>query len=608
MIKTSRIIISALWLVLPILFLIAATLFLVGYAVSSPARVQAFALKQFGVDLNFKQYHVTWSGLYPTIDIHDLTLAEHGQTPALSVQMVHVAINSLSSLMFFRPVTSSFKVQGLHVTFDRDDHARYYLHNFPAVQAKTPIDYAKLIFLLAPQDHISIHEASITVIRIQDAPLHVQNISLEWNQGAPQDYTVSIESDFPDALAHFEVLGNVTGNLTDVSSIQADFYAGINGENLAKILGHTLERGVLWKTTKGAVKAWVHIQNGEPARVQVLSDLSNFDTVNLHSVEEYRLPVLYFNALWQATSRGGWALSVTPIRISLDSDTKDYFYLARLPGAGANFTTQVGLHQVDVALLSHFLDLWPTAQDVPFLHALMHIDPAGQVSDFYVKGGYVDGRINPEFAHAKINDFHTQVYAAFPAVDEVFGELLVTPNWGEVLLDTPDLKISHNPLFPEDWPNLRVATRVLWNTTQTDPNFNVQISPAQLKSENTSLYVVGNILVPKAHWQDMNFQLVGGIGSRHIERDLVSFLPRSVISPKLYEWLTTGIVSVPNASASVLLAGPIQSMPFKNNQGVFEIQTALEDGILRPESGWPLFTHIAGDLYFHNERFLATTQ
>ena len=66
------------------------------------------------------------------------------------------------------------------------------------------------------------------------------------------------------------------------------------------------------------------------------------------------------------------------------------------------------------------------------------------------------------------------------------------------------------------------------------------------------------------------------------------FLPEPVISPPLYRWLNSALVSGRLVDGRTRLQGPLDKFPFDGGEGEFRIAATLEDAVMRYANSWPV--------------------
>ena len=66
------------------------------------------------------------------------------------------------------------------------------------------------------------------------------------------------------------------------------------------------------------------------------------------------------------------------------------------------------------------------------------------------------------------------------------------------------------------------------------------------------------------------------------------FLPQPVISPPLYRWLNSALVSGRLVDGRTRLQGPLDKFPFDGGEGEFRIAATLEDAVMRYAGSWPV--------------------
>lgn len=87
--------------------------------------------------------------------------------------------------------------------------------------------------------------------------------------------------------------------------------------------------------------------------------------------------------------------------------------------------------------------------------------------------------------------------------------------------------------------------------------------------------------------------------------DLKNYLPQTVLSPDLIQWLSHSIKNIDSADGRLILKGKLSDFPYDKNPGEFLIDTHIIDGTLDYFKNWPILSNINAELIFSNAKMEA---
>lgn len=604
----KRIIITLIIVVVVCFCVFAGFVFAVGMILSNGNRLKSVVKSQFGVELNFKDYQMRWHGIHPDITATDLTVAKVGHKPVLSFKSLDVSVNPWDSLLFFRPVTNSLRVSGLHMLLTQSLSGRYRLTGFEKNMTASgwPSLVKKSLYMLAPQYKINITNANIFVFRKNLKPVHLSDLNLKWGQNAPQNYTFQLTTNLPDAKGHFKLLANIFGHLSNRKSVHADIYASISGQNLAHLIGRSIDEFIVWKKLKGKVQVWMHASRGHITSVHSVVNLADFNALNLSTLYSYRLPYFKTNMIWQRQKNGkGWTFAAKPFVYKTDNIlVKDGgLYLSDMSFNKNTISISAQAKEFDLSLFSHLAGLTPPALGNSFLRTVANLDGQGLLKKLDFTGQLVNHVLVKYGLRANFSNLGEANYAEFPGFKNLSGQVVANTKSGELTINSKGFELQKTSFLTHDWAPADLAGKFSW--FQLGQKLEINVIPLRYKTNHLSEYATGQISVKNWDLKDAHINLLAAVNTYGLQHNLKPYLPEKLVKPMLYKWLTHNIVKAPNADFQMLIHGELSQMPFEHRSGVFQVLGQVKNGSMIPWVKWPLATKVSGVLKFYDEAFFA---
>lgn len=80
-----------------------------------------------------------------------------------------------------------------------------------------------------------------------------------------------------------------------------------------------------------------------------------------------------------------------------------------------------------------------------------------------------------------------------------------------------------------------------------------------------------------------------------------TWLPVGIMAEPLVDWLDRAVVAGGAPEATLVLRGPLQNFPFRDDSGVFDLRFRMQDAVVEYADDWPRIEHLNADVHFHNE-------
>lgn len=186
-----------------------------------------------------------------------------------------------------------------------------------------------------------------------------------------------------------------------------------------------------------------------------------------------------------------------------------------------------------------------------------------------------------------------------PGVENLSGALELTPSLQTVHIDSQNITLDFGKLF-----NAPITLdHLLADANLTKNNDILMVQTGKFVVDNADLYVTGsNALIiplqnPGQGSINLNAQFKLNDGTfAHVK----SYLPLTIISPEVIDWLNNSIQATGRSSGvgTLILRGPFGNFPYADGTGQFLIDSQLNNFNLNYYPGWPSAQQLSGKFIF----------
>jgi uncharacterized protein (TIGR02099 family) len=179
----------------------------------------------------------------------------------------------------------------------------------------------------------------------------------------------------------------------------------------------------------------------------------------------------------------------------------------------------------------------------------------------------------------------TQPWEKLPGLQDFDGELYASNRYGSLKLEAGhESKLEMPRLFRNPFNLEQLQARMRW----VADDHHWQIWSEQLQVDTDDVQVNANMMLDMPRdrnvspYLDLQARFKNG-RVEHAER----YYPVGIMKPKLVDWLDHSIVSGHVTEGGVVYNGRLQKLPFRNNQGQFQVAFDAKDVLLDYREGWP---------------------
>lgn len=225
--------------------------------------------------------------------------------------------------------------------------------------------------------------------------------------------------------------------------------------------------------------------------------------------------------------------------------------------------------------------------------------PAGEVSGLSV---YYKGHNNQPAdwkIEAKLKHINWLQYQNIPGVQNLSGQIILTPSLQNFYIDSHDITLNFGKLFSAP---IYLSSFTAANAITTNNNV-LNINTSAFTVDNADIHIVGNntLTLPLQKLSSGTINL----SAKFLINDGVfakvgSYLPLTIIPKPVINWLVSAIGNTGNSHGvgNLVLRGPLLNFPYSDGSGQFLIDSQLSDFNLNYYPKWPAADHVFGHFIF----------
>jgi len=261
---------------------------------------------------------------------------------------------------------------------------------------------------------------------------------------------------------------------------------------------------------------------------------------------------------------------------------------------------------VDFSLASQLVPLFVGEKTNRELLAKLSL--TGQVNDLYIRNR--PRQDNP--THKETNQSNMQVVANFsnvssdyshgiPGITNLSGNVSFDDNYLalEMLALQGALDFDKHFVQPFKYQSLSAQANISFNKS----GWSLAVNELDFISEQIKLSAQVQLEAPVK--SEMTMALLANIKEGNAG-NVGHYLPLSIMSENLVNYLNNAFVSGTIKQAQVLLNGPLANFPFTDNSGIFVVDAELTDSQFKFADNWPAITDFSANLNFTKNSMLIT--
>jgi len=598
------------WYVVATIVVLVAILFgcarlLVPYISDYKADISEIASEYIGQTVIVDSLKAEWYGLGPALVFEKITLQdEKGEKPVLQFDEARLEFNILTSLLFLRPELSNITLVGVNLALVRDNDGRISIIGIGKKEGETG-SLDGLAEWISSQGELRLEKSNVSwkdeMSNGRKMRFSSVNLRLRNRLGR---HLLNASVDLPENLGRsLKFYIDLNGNLLNFSDqeIEAYFY----GEKLKfseylqtqSILGKSASVGetdfqlwVSWK--KGALQSVEGEVDVDDVSLFAVNSSGESELKKENMLKDIKLKRVSGEFKWQR-DKYGWQFDGNDVVLQ---NEKGSWLPSRVYIKVENNSKALPL----IDAYASNLQLDDTAQIIKFFSVggdefktfLSALHPRGLVHEASISWR---GGDRPTYeAYAKLDRASTNSWRFIPATNDIYGQLWLEENRGQVVLDKARATLDFPSLFR--WPiDINdISGQVDW--TVASDSWSLMGRRLAAKNKDISATASFNFVKDNSHvspFMSLVAQFKDGDGSQ-----VAHYLPTGIMTNNAVEWLDTAIVGGHVVSGGTIMHGRLSDFPYDNLNGKFEVRFAVEDGRLNYAKGWPAISKIDADVQF----------
>jgi uncharacterized protein (TIGR02099 family) len=259
--------------------------------------------------------------------------------------------------------------------------------------------------------------------------------------------------------------------------------------------------------------------------------------------------------------------------------------------------------QSDLLVLDNLWPLLAYAPESPALAHLRALNATGQISELQLEGSRAAPDASLAYTlHARFSGLSVQAIAKAPGVANFSGVIEGGDAGGRLELNVRSGSFDLPRNFRTPLPIERIAGILQWRRDAS--GLRIDTNELLIDSTDGHARASGEVWIPsdgsspQANIQAQGWDLVAQAAPR--------YMPASKLSPKSLQWLDRAFAMGSVQQADFELRGPLQSFPFRGNEGLFLIKARINGLSLDYQPGWIPAKNLVIDAEFRNAGMTAT--
>lgn len=564
--------IKKLWHGLAILLVtVAVLLSLFRYALphvnEHKAFVQNYVQNKFGIDLKIGSISATWRGYGPSLVLSEVALSQTDASPVhFKVDKVWVDINFWQSVGQRILISERFDIQGAQLeilpeNFKAKDKAEY-----PLVKA------LKNLFLIQLQ-RFNIRDGQV-IVKTNSQQETYEIDSVAWiNEGEHHQGSGNIRvSELSNNSASFVV--DLTG---DVDILSGTFFAKADDLDVSPWLNEWLTTQYPLQASRANISAWLSVK--ENAFDQMHIELGG-SSLSWDAEKDTELLTEFNSGTIQARPNdAGWAFRVDQLVISQADETFVTDLVGRTDRQGNVLINTV--KPISLAPVSSVLALFTGDE---FTNKLKKLDVSGELATLQVQWQSQQPSIR-----AKLLDVSWQNFDHVPGLNAIDLELVWHKAQGHISAASSNAVIDMTSINGQVLQEVHINSEIYLYASQDHliPGWMLNIPRFSLSSD--TLRFSAQI----EHQIAANFaQVIFNLEQFDLNK-VPHLLPKNIIKERTIAFLNRALSGKGTVeSAHVIWSGNPSHFPFKDNQGIFQANIAVNNADFAFSPDWPALTHM----------------
>lgn len=578
-----------------------------------------------GQPVTIQTMETGWYWFQPVLKLKQVTLGDDSRN-AFHLNKLLVGINVFKSIWNWQIQPGVLYIDDMHLTF-REKKGHWTIDGISTdtinSEDMTPEKTKQILIWLSQQERLIIKRVSAYFYFSDGGLIPVDGLNISvLNNGGHYKFKGNARLEQTNST-DFQLLGDGYFDPEHFENIEGKFYFSAQNivpaqwQSLFSKAAEHLEGG------KGDLRLWMDVHQGRVSSIQAQIKLEHLAWRLLNTEHGQLIQSFFANLSWQP-EKTGWQLHGDQIQLRVGGVNWPENQIL-IKYNQEQLTYQVFVKTIIIeSILSEAIN-WPSS-----IQALLLLKPEGILQDTQIlikapdnsfrlpsvpqfpsamaDAGEAPAKHVPEDANtAEQKHEITYVLTRFerlgwrgdvtkkiPEIRNLSGVVNWQPQEGRLELDSEHTKIAVNG-YPEQ--TLTLLNGALdWK--ELSDGLRVSVERFVLSKPNLTLSVQGAI--DQVTRNSLGYIRLGAEFSGKNIEEWAPFLPKKLMKPKLYTWLTRDLKHIAELSGKITLNGMVQDFPFDNHNGEFTIISHANGGELYINPKWKKIKDIEGTIQLKN--------
>jgi uncharacterized protein (TIGR02099 family) len=422
-------------------------------------------------------------------------------------------------------------------------------------------------------------------------PVHFDRFDLVLkNHYFDQSHEVHLLSKLPEQYGDsLRISAHITGNIFVPDNFAGQIYLEGTDLQAAALVTGDLPLGFNLQSGAGDIRVWSLWRNASPYQIDGYLQAQQVK-ISKNQAKPLAMDTFEGSFSW-SDNDGQWRLAGYDVNVFANQQRwpDGAFYLQQDPRGNLSAV----IKQLDLPAAMYLAPLLiPIDHDYADYLAL---NPKGRLQDVSV---FVGSDFLRYAVRGSFTDLGVEHFGAIPQIKHVSGEISLTDQYGQIMLDTRSAQFDASDWFrnPLDVKRLR-GTLYWWQTAQA-----WQFRSRNLEVDSADFTGVAqlDLWLPKGEASPiLDFTLA--FGQFNDISQVPKYLPAKIMGEGAVEWLDDAFIGGQIKRGELVVKGALDQFPFLNGQGLFETVFAIENGEIQFNEDWPHLQDVYADVQFLGE-------
>ena len=396
----------------------------------------------------------------------------------------------------------------------------------------------------------------------------------------------NLPSQYGDTL---RISAVIEGNIFKADNIDGKLYVeGINLQASALMTGD-LPLGLQLQSGAGDIRIWSLWRNSSPYQVNGYIQAQQLK-ISKNQSKPLEMDTFEGSFSW-SDNNGRWRLAGYDVNIYANRQRwpDGAFYLQQ--DAQGNLSAIIKQLDLPAAMLLAPMFM-PDGHDYA---DWLKLNPKGRLHDVSV---FVGHDFQQYAARGGFDALGISHFAAIPQIQNISGQFSLTDRYGQITLDTHNVKVDAVDWFRNPLDIQRLQGSVQW--WQTEHAWQFFSQDLAIDSVDFATVTTLNLWLPKSEASPV-LELHSRFADFKDISQVPKYLPAKIMGQDAVAWLDDAFIAGQITQGELVINGALDQFPFTNGQGHFETVFGIENSEIQFNEEWPHLHNANADVQFLGE-------